>query len=165
MILIARTYLEELLEQIGVKKVFPRLSALGNIKPPIWAVIENPDPEEYSPNYERMFTDEGKIRTYHIKHYDATLVLTVRLGGMKDITVNTFKREFLKKLKKWIEDSEGYRMDIAPLSGDLNPEESELAKSPTLLIRVRFTGGLWQREEAPLIKDVILVGEIVPPMD
>ena len=165
MILTAKKYLEDLLKEIGIKKVYPNLAAAEQIKPILWALIENPELEEYQANYERIFQDreiEGrKMRIYHIKEHDASAVLAVHLGGTKAAEINSYKRLLLSRLKKSIEDPDGYRIDITPLSSDLEPEEYELSKDPVFLLRIHFSGGLWRREESPLILDVIPEGEIV----
>lgn len=163
MIITGRTYLEELLAAIGVPKIFYKLSDLDSaMKPASWALLESPNPEEYTESRSReLFTDTGGIRTYHIKDYDCTVVLTVRIGTKKDETANNFKRAFLKGLKRYIADDDNYRISITALSGALNPSDYELTDTPHVLIRVRFEGGLWRREDAPLIQVVVPEGEIV----
>lgn len=161
MILTAKKYLEDLLKEIGIKKVYPNLAAAEQIKPILWAILEDPEPEEYTANYQRIFTDHNKVRTYHIKEYDTAVTLTIHIGGTNRDQVNKYKRSLLSQLKKSIEDPDGYRIDIVPLSSDLNPEEYELSKDPFFVIRIRFLGGLWHREASPLIKEVIPEGEVV----
>lgn len=163
MIITGKKYLEELVQAIGVPKIFHKLSDLeGAIKPAIWALLETPNPEEYTENRSKeLFIDKAGVRTYHIKDYDCAVVLTVRIGTKKDETANAFKRAFLKGLKRSIPDDEDYRIDVTALSGALNPSDYELTDTPHVLIRVRFEGGLWHREDAPLIQVVVPEGEIV----
>lgn len=163
MIVTARKYLEDVLKAIGIAKVFGKLADIeGAMKPVLWAVLENPEPEEFTPNRTRqLFVDTGSIRQYHIKDYDVTAVLTVRIGATKDETAAKYKRDFLKNLKRYIPDQDDYRIEVTPLSADLNPEDYELPGTPHVLLRIRFTGGLWRQEGSPLIKVVEPYGEIV----
>lgn len=161
MILTARRYFDDLLKEIGIKHVYTTLAAARRMKPILWAMIDNPDPEEYTPNYYRMYTDREGIRTYHIKDYDATLILSVRIGAQKDETANHYKRTLLQRLARMIEDPDGYQIAVSPVHSDLNPEEYELPESPEIIIRIRFAGGLWRQEAAQLIQEVVPMGEIV----
>lgn len=163
MIVTARKYCETVLKEIGIEKIFLKLSDLnGAMKPNLWGMIENPAPEDYVPNHCReLFTDQEKRRTYHIKDYDVTAILIVRIGGTKDEIVNQYKRAFLKKLKRWIADEEGYLIEVTPVNSDLNPAESELPNDPHILLQIRFSGGVWKKEETALIQEAALLGEIV----
>lgn len=163
MIVTARSYLEDVLKTIGISKVFSKLADIeGAMKPTLWAVLENPEPEEYTPNYtKQLYIDQDGRRQYHIKDYDATAVLTVRIGATKDEIAAKYKREFLRILKRYIPDADNYRLEIVPLSADLNPADDELPNTPHVLLRIRFTGGLWRRTDTPLIQAVTPDGEIV----
>lgn len=69
MIVTARSYLEDVLKTIGISKVFSKLADIeGAMKPTLWAVLENPEPEEYTPNYtKQLYIDQDGRRQYHIK--------------------------------------------------------------------------------------------------
>ena len=163
MIITSRNYLESLLTEIGIPKIFFKLIDIESaMKPALWAVIENPDPEEYTESRAReLFVDKDKKRTYHIKDYDVSAVLTVRIGAKKDEIANSYKRAFIENIVRCIEDFKGYRITITLVNGDLNPSDYELTDAPHVLIKVRFSGGLWRLENTPLIEKVVPEGEIV----
>lgn len=85
----------------------------------------------------------------------------MRIGATKDEIAAKYKREFLRILKRYIPDADNYRLEIVPLSADLNPADDELPNTPHVLLRIRFTGGLWRRTDTPLIQAVTPDGEIV----
>lgn len=163
MIVTARNYLEEVLKTIGISKVFGKLADIeGAMKPTLWAVLENPEPEEYTPNHtKQLFIDSDGRRQYHIKDYDASAVLTVRIGATKDEIAAKYQRDFLRLLKRYIPDADNYRLEIVPLSADLNPADDELSNTPHVLLRIRVSGGLWRRTDTPLIQAVVPEGEII----
>lgn len=164
MIITAKNYILGLLEQVGISKqaVFDgRLSGQSRMKPRLYAEIKKPEPEQYSPNFERLYKDEGGERTYHTKEYDVLVSFEIQIGGMSDQEVNQKKREFLRLLDRSITDDDGYRIGVIPQAADLNPEESDLGDESVVVIRLGFTGGLWKKKVKKLITDISIEGHII----
>lgn len=160
----AKRYILGILDAIGIGAdavYHGRIAAKGRMKPRLYGIVENPDPEEYTYNAERIYQDIDGKRIYHSKEYDASVVYEIWIGGMTEEDVSQKKREFLQRLDRNIWDSNGYRISVNPLASDLNPEESELGDEVVVVLRLRFTGGVWKIKKVNLIEDFVLDGKII----
>lgn len=165
MIVIAKNYLINLLQEIGLANVGTkndwRQVVTSQMKPRAYALIEKPDPEEYTRNVGRIYEDSDTERIYHSKEYDCSVIFQVIIGGMSEEEVAGYKRQFIGRLARNLTDPSGYRIDIVPLAAGLAPEDSELGDEPVVAIRIRFMGGVWKSKAVKLIKEIGLEGKII----
>ncbi len=105
---------------------------------------------------------ETMKRTYHIRRYQMTVGITVRIADRDDTAAYNRMSSFLGKLGRQFDDGAGYAIEVTP-AGEVRPitDTSIITTGAAYEVELSFAGGIYTTKEVPLIGVVEPEGEIV----
>ena len=159
---VVKGYLEQLLAECGVKKVYTDARDANIAKPAEWAIVTFPDADKYETRRERIgYEDTEDERIYHYKVFEVTVEAKVSVTSAAKERAVALITTLIFKLQRYLKDEHGYDIELSLGEDSYNPEDNEVAVKNEVSVKVIGVGGVFQTKRARLIKSVILEGEII----
>lgn len=157
-------YLKERLAALGVPEVYDRPEDATRHKGGRYALILEDEPEQSERDGAPVayFDDmASRMRTYHIRAYQTTLSLEVRLVEQTPAAADHLKTAFLAGLARRFSDPSDYAIEVTAGTAKLITDKSVLTSGSGYSVTIAFAGGIYVTRQVPLLGDVAPEGEII----
>jgi hypothetical protein len=157
-------YLKAKLTALGVPEVYDKPEDATRHKGSRYALILEDDPEQSDRDGSRIayFDDmENRLRTYHIRAYQTTLSLEVRLIEKTPAAASQLKNAFLASLDRRFTDPADYAIEVTAGTAKIITDKSILTSGTGYTVTIAFAGGIYQTKQVPLLGDVAPEGEMI----
>lgn len=157
-----KKYLEQLLQDVGTKKVLASARDANVAKPAEWASVTFPVEDQYEHRNEKFsFTDTATERIWTKRKAIVTVTVLVKITAATPERSQQLADEFLSQIPRYIPDSKGFAVKLSLNQSVTSDEDSEVADKNLVQIGLIAVGGVWIRKVVPLIQDVVPEGEFV----
>jgi hypothetical protein len=165
MIPACKSYLTTVLTSAGVTTVYAKQEDAARHKGAQYALMLVDDRADMSYDGSKV----GKVddletmqRTYHIRRYQMTVGITVRIAARDDTAAYNLMSFFLGAVGRQFDDGAGYAIEVTP-AGEIRPitDKSIITTGAAYEVELNFSGGIYVTREVPLIGIVEPEGEIV----
>lgn len=157
-----KKYLEQLLQDVGTKKVLASARDANVAKPAEWASVTFPEEDRYEHRNEKFsFTDTATERIWTKRKAIVTVTVLVKITAATPERSQQLADEFLSQIPRYIPDSKGFAVKLSLNQSVTSDEDSEVADKNLVQIGLIAVGGVWIRKVVPLIQDVVPEGEFV----
>ncbi|MCM0757350.1 hypothetical protein M7775_02050 [Sporomusa sphaeroides DSM 2875] len=157
-------YVESVLLSQNVKEIYTKPEDATRHKGSRYALIleDNPEQNERDGSKIAYFDDMvNRVRTYHIRAYQTTLSLEVRLVDKTPEAATGMKNAFLSSLGKRFIDPADYAIEVSAGTAKLITDKSILTSGTGYSVTITFTGGIYTTRQVPLLGDVVPEGEFI----
>lgn len=157
-----KKYLEQLLQDVGTKKVLASARDANVAKPAEWASVTFPVEDQYEHRNEKFtYTDSETDRIWTKRKAIVTVTVLVKITAAAPERSQQLADEFLAQVPRYIPDSQGFAIKLSLNQSVTQDEDNEVADKNLVQIGLVAVGGVWIRKVVPLIQQVVPEGKFV----
>ena len=157
-----KKFLEQLLQDVGTKKVLASARDANVAKPAEWASVTFPEEDRYEHRNEKFsYTETETHRAWVKRKAIVTVTVLVKITAATPERSQQLADAFLARVPRYIKDSNGFAVKLSLNQSVTADEDSEVADKNLVQIGLIAEGGVWIRKTVPLIQVVVPEAEFV----